>query len=85
VFATIVMPVAGIAAAEWPIHFRGADPPSCMEVPNPLGELQRAASSAKIPVRVLQTGDPLSSGKVILRPITSIHANVNPTPSRVNC
>jgi hypothetical protein len=40
-----------------PIHFGGADPPNYVEFPDPLGELQHAASSANIPVRVLQTGD----------------------------
>jgi L-ascorbate metabolism protein UlaG (beta-lactamase superfamily) len=40
-----------------PIHFGGSDPPNYIEVPDPLGDLQRTSKGANIPVRVMRTGD----------------------------
>jgi L-ascorbate metabolism protein UlaG (beta-lactamase superfamily) len=62
----VLTPSQAVAAAQLlrakmivPIHFGGSDPPSYVEVPDPLGELQRAASGAKIAVRILRTGESL--------------------------
>lgn len=40
-----------------PIHFGNPDPPTYVEVADPLGEFQREASNAKMPVRYLRTGE----------------------------
>jgi L-ascorbate metabolism protein UlaG (beta-lactamase superfamily) len=62
----VLTPSQAVAAAQLlrakmivPIHFGGSDPPNYVEVPNPLGELRREASKAKIPIRVLRTGESL--------------------------
>jgi len=60
----VLTPSQAVAAAQLlrakvivPIHFGGSDPPTYVEVPDPLGELQRTAKSAGISVRVMGTGD----------------------------
>jgi len=60
----VLTPSQAVAAAQLlrakmivPIHFGGSDPPNYVEVPDPLGQLQIAAKSANIPVRVMGTGD----------------------------
>jgi L-ascorbate metabolism protein UlaG (beta-lactamase superfamily) len=60
----VLTPSQAVAAAQLlraklivPIHFGDPDPPNYMEVPDALGEFQREASKAKIPVRVLRTGE----------------------------
>ena len=60
----VLAPSQAVAAAQLlrarmivPIHFGGSDPPNYVEVPDPLGELRRAARSAHIAVRLLHTGE----------------------------
>ena len=60
----VLTPSQAVAAAQLlharmivPIHFGNPDPPTYVEIADPLGEFQREASRAKIPVRVLLTGE----------------------------
>jgi L-ascorbate metabolism protein UlaG (beta-lactamase superfamily) len=60
----VMTPSQAVAAAQLlhakvivPIHFGGSDPPTYIEVADPLGDLQRTAKAANIPVRVLGTGE----------------------------
>jgi L-ascorbate metabolism protein UlaG (beta-lactamase superfamily) len=60
----VLTPSQAVAAAQLlraklivPIHFGNPDPPDYVEVPDPLGEFRREASKAKIPIRVLSTGE----------------------------
>lgn len=60
----VLTPSQAVAAAQLlrakmivPIHFGNPDPPTYVEVADPLGEFQREASKAKMPVRVLRTGE----------------------------
>jgi L-ascorbate metabolism protein UlaG (beta-lactamase superfamily) len=60
----VLTPSQAVAAAQLlraklivPIHFGGSDPPNYVEVPDPLGELRREAEKAKMPIRVLHTGE----------------------------
>jgi L-ascorbate metabolism protein UlaG (beta-lactamase superfamily) len=60
----VLTPSQAVAAAQLlrakmivPIHFGNPDPPTYVEVADPLGEFQREASKVKMPVRVLRTGE----------------------------
>jgi L-ascorbate metabolism protein UlaG (beta-lactamase superfamily) len=59
----VLTPEQAVAAAQElrarmvvPTHFGGSDPPNYVETPHPLSDLKNAAADAKLPVRVLQTG-----------------------------
>jgi len=59
----VLTPEQAVAAAQElgarmvvPTHFGGSDPPNYVETPHPLSDLKNAAAGAKLPVRVLQTG-----------------------------
>jgi L-ascorbate metabolism protein UlaG (beta-lactamase superfamily) len=60
----VLTPAQAVAAAQLlrarlivPIHFGDPNPPTYVEVPDPLGEFRREASNAAIPIRVLNTGE----------------------------
>jgi L-ascorbate metabolism protein UlaG (beta-lactamase superfamily) len=63
-FPAVLTPSQAAAAAKLlraelvvPIHYGGADPPTYIEVADPVGDLRRAAETLQMPVRILAVGD----------------------------